>query len=61
MANQTCLLHVVMIITALFLYSAPNVHGWGIEGHTITCRIAQVLDLFIVFIFRLNIKILTNK
>ncbi|KAJ4870555.1 Endonuclease 2 [Raphanus sativus] len=41
MANQTCLLHVVMIITALFLYSAPNVHGWGIEGHTITCRIAQ--------------------
>ncbi|CAH8358868.1 unnamed protein product [Eruca vesicaria subsp. sativa] len=41
MANQIWLLHVVMIITALFLYSAPNVHGWGIEGHTIVCKIAQ--------------------
>lgn len=51
----------MMIITALFLYSAPNVHGWGIEGHTIVCKIAQVLDLFIVFMFRFIIKILTNK
>ncbi|CAF2063216.1 hypothetical protein Bca4012_101294 [Brassica carinata] len=41
MANQIWLLHVMMIITALFLYSAPNVHGWGIEGHTIVCKIAQ--------------------
>ncbi|ESQ28443.1 hypothetical protein EUTSA_v10018954mg [Eutrema salsugineum] len=40
MANQRGL-HVVMIITAWFLYAAPKIHGWGIEGHTIVCKIAQ--------------------
>lgn len=41
MANQRGF-YVVMIITAWFLYSATNIHGWGKEGHTIICKIAQV-------------------
>ncbi|KFK41239.1 hypothetical protein AALP_AA2G103900 [Arabis alpina] len=40
MTNQRGL-HVVMIIIAWLLYAAPNVHGWGTEGHTIVCKIAQ--------------------
>jgi hypothetical protein len=53
MANQKGLHVVMMIITVWLLYAAPNIHGWGKEGHEIICKIAQVLIFSSTFSFRL--------
>lgn len=56
MANQRGL-HVMMIITAWLLYAAPNVHGWGKEGHEIICKIAQVLDFHLLCLLAYELSI----
>ncbi|KAL3824091.1 hypothetical protein ACJIZ3_020120 [Penstemon smallii] len=40
--DQLCKIHIpsLIIIIALLLCS-PMVHGWGVDGHLITCKIAQ--------------------
>lgn len=43
----------ILALVALFLF--PVAYGWGIDGHLITCRIAQVLDCPVlkgVYIFK---------
>ncbi|KAL1223319.1 Endonuclease 2 [Cardamine amara subsp. amara] len=41
MANQRGLQVMMIIITTWLLYAAPKIHGWGIQGHEIVCKIAQ--------------------
>lgn len=38
------LVRIVPLCSLLLLLLFPVIHGWGIEGHTTVCRIAQVLN-----------------